>query len=128
MSEKEIRRLLQTVCVELDQRAKAILKQGVHKVVLPTVLGAGLALSSGCDLPDSVYGSPIPIADVGPTSEMGMGMLYMAPDWLSGPKDAGVEKDGIAEAGIAQDASLDAIIAPPYSAPDVGTDSGSDDK
>ena len=47
MTEKEIREVIRELCDELDQSARRMVKQGLRKVVLPTVLGAGLALSVG---------------------------------------------------------------------------------
>ncbi len=43
MRERDIRRTLREICEELDQAARR-----VRKVVLPAVLGAGVALSGGC--------------------------------------------------------------------------------
>jgi len=50
MSEQEIRGILRSICDELDQHAGRLIRKGVHKVLLPTAVGAGLALggAAGC--------------------------------------------------------------------------------
>ena len=60
MSEKQIRDILRDVCADLERHSRRVVRSGVKKVVLPTVLGAGLALG-GCDLGgESDYGAPMP--------------------------------------------------------------------
>ena len=47
MSEQEIRRIIRSVCADLDQRARRAAQSTIRKAVLPTVVGVGLAVS-GC--------------------------------------------------------------------------------
>ena len=124
MSEKQIRDILRDVCADLDRHSRRVVRDGVRKLVLPTVLGAGLALT-GCDARENVplYGVP---ADVG--VEAGLDVFpYMAPD--AGPRDQKVEP---AEAGapdlmygVADQVPADTVPPPPdgppvlpYMAPD----------
>jgi hypothetical protein len=60
MSEREIRGILRSICDELDQHAGGLISKGVRKVLLPTAVGAGLALggAAGC----SDRSTPIPDA------------------------------------------------------------------
>ena len=124
MSEKQIRDILRDVCADLDRHSRRVVRDGVRQLVLPTVLGAGLALT-GCDARENVplYGVP---ADVG--VEAGLDVFpYMAPD--AGPRDQKVEP---AEAGapdlmygVADQVPADTVPPPPdgppvlpYMAPD----------
>jgi hypothetical protein len=95
MSEKQIREILKDVCADLEQHSRRVVRSGVRKVVLPTVLGAGLALG-GCDLgSESDYGAPMPDG------------YY---------KEAGVDKgksDGIVGKDVAVYSAPDAIYAAP---------------
>jgi hypothetical protein len=50
MSEKTIRAILRDICDELDQHARRVMTTGVRKIVLPSLLGAGVALSGGAAL------------------------------------------------------------------------------
>jgi hypothetical protein len=55
MTEREIREVIRELCDELDECARRVVK----KVVLPSMLGAGLALAGGCsDNPVPAYGMP----------------------------------------------------------------------
>ena len=125
MSEKQIREILRGVCADLEQHSRRVVRSGVRRVLLPTVLGAGLALG-GCDLGgESDYGAPYPD---GYTKEAGVDAqkvdgivgkdvaVYSAPDAVySAPLDlkkvdAGPNEDYQApDAGGAQ---------PDYMAPD----------
>lgn len=116
MSEKQIRDILRDVCADLEEHSRRVVRSGIRKVVLPTVLGAGLALG-GCDLGnESDYGAPMP-----------------QPDGLY--KEAGVDaelSDGIVGKDVAIYSAPDAIYAAPdlkkvdagpsedYQAPDAG--------
>jgi hypothetical protein len=93
MTEKEIREVIRELCEELDERARRMVK----KVVLPTMLGAGLALSVGAcgdrtapgkqdviSAADMAYGVPLYMApsDYRPADHFvgGPDMAYRAPD------------------------------------------------
>jgi hypothetical protein len=91
MTEKEIRGIIKQLFARLDQRAR----RGVRKVVLPTMIGAGLALSGGCS------GRNVPAAqDATPQT------------------DATTQTDGTTQQldGLAPDP--DGGPVPPYMAPD----------
>ena len=129
MSEKQIRDILRDVCADLDRHSRRVVRGGVRKIVLPAVLGAGLALT-GCDSVQ-LYGIP----DANPPEagtkdggvEAGLDVFpYMAPD--AGPRDQKVEP---AEAGapdlmygVADQVPADTMPPPdgppvlPYMAPD----------
>ena len=47
MTEREIREVIRELCDELDQGARRVMQKGLRKVILPAMLGAGLALSAG---------------------------------------------------------------------------------
>ena len=119
MSEKEIREVLRGVCHDLDRYSRRVVRQGVRKIVLPTVLGAGLAMT-GCGERASVpvYGVP---ADAG-VEAGSRDMMYGAPDWP--PKDdqqLGPTPDmvyGVADGPIKDDAYWTSPDIPPYMAPD----------
>ena len=121
MSEREIRSLLRIICDELDVRA-AKAGRVARKVVLPTMLGAGLALSGGCgdrvDKTDSQV-----ITEAGPLYMAPVDAAYMVPDaYLSDATDGTVPMPDTMYMGpdIGQlDAALDAPV-PPYTAPDAG--------
>jgi len=125
MSEKQIRDILRDVCADLDRHSRQVVRQGVRKIVLPTVLGAGLALSPGCG-DDAVKQDT--------TVQQDGGLLYMGPD--AGPPDTGPDpkKDGALDgpgtdgvgtpdmAYMGPDAGkADAGPIPPYMAPEGGT-------
>lgn len=96
MSEKQIREILRDVCADLEQHSRRVVRAGVRKVVLPSVLGAGLALG-GCDLGgESDYGAPVPDG-------------YYKVD--AGKGDGVVEDVGKGDAIVGKDAAV-------YSAPD----------
>lgn len=99
MTEKEIRDILRTVSLDLERRCKKV----VRKVLVPSVLGATLALS-GCGDDDTTKKDGL----VGP--------LYAAPD-------ASMEL-GPQPEYMAADATLPDGIQPLYSAPDASTDAG----
>ena len=87
MSEKEVRRILAAVCSEIDACARKFYKGGLKNVVLPTILGTGLAMSPGCldrdeskgdvtpedivPCPGDAYGIPADIYDTPPAPEYG---------------------------------------------------------
>ena len=125
MSEREIRKILRDVCADLERHSRQVVRDGVRKIVLPTVLGAGLAMT-GCDARENVpvYGVP---ADAG--IEAGRDMMYGAPD--APPKGDGkvepVEAGApdmmyaVADAVWPSDTAsqpLDLPPPPPYMAPD----------
>lgn len=117
MSEKEIRGILQEVCAELDRRVRDAVRQGVRKVLLPTALGAGLALTPGCESERSTPSSDaIAQVDGGSQPQADSGRLdsgaippYMAPDRDMG----GPQPDYMAP-------EPDGGPIPPYMAPDAG--------
>ena len=129
MSEREIRDILRDVCTDLDRHSRWIVRNGVRKIVFPTVLGASLALS-GCDSRSTPeYAAPLPdgqVTEAGATSEGGM--VYMAPD--KGPlppyqaPDKGptppYQAPGLDSGGQPEYAAADAGPMPPYQAPDKG--------
>ena len=96
MTEKEIREVIRELCEDLDRRARRAVKDGLRKVVLPSMLGAGLALApAGCDdravpgtdqkvVPraDAAYG--VPFDGRVKTDDSGAIPPYMAPD--AGPQ------------------------------------------
>lgn len=90
MSEREIRGLLRTICEELERRGRTLVRKGVRKVLLPTTLGAGLALA-GCGDDTTPDRDAKATADAGmpdtgktdtfkPKIDFGPPMPYMAPD------------------------------------------------
>lgn len=112
MSEKQIRDILRDVCSDLDRHSRRVVRDGVRKIVLPTVLGAGLALS-GCSDDDVVKKDMVGVE---------AGMLYAGPD--AGPLDKGPDpkKDGaVDDAGKGDVGTPDAGPIPPYMAPEGGT-------
>ncbi len=124
MSEREIRRILRDVCTDLDRHSRWVVRNGVRKIVFPTVLGASLALS-GCDgrsTPE--YAAPLPdgqVTEAGTTADGGL--LYMAPD--KGPLPPYMAPDGAVymapDSGPQPEyAAADAGPMPPYQAPDKG--------
>ncbi len=58
MSEREIRGILRSICDELDQYAGRLISKGVRKVLLPTAVGAGLALGGAAGCSDDSPPSP----------------------------------------------------------------------
>ena len=143
MSEKEIRRIIQEICADLDRHARMVARQG-RKVVLPAVVGASLALG-GCDRSvRMMYGVPGPdggkIKDKGAVKEDGLSTkdgkvakdskaisdlapVYMAPD--KGPQVDYMAPDA-ATADLPPTPPYmapDAGVQPPYMAPDVGSPS-----
>jgi hypothetical protein len=125
MSEREIRSLLRIICDELDVRAA---KAGrlARKVVLPTMIGAGMALSGGCDDGGTVKTDGI-IAGVdaayGVDMSMDAGPLppYQAPDGtLYAAPDVGQADSTTTDGGEVDGGKVDAGPQPPYTAPDAG--------
>ncbi len=127
MSEKQIREILRDVCADLERHSRRVVRSGVRKVVLPTVLGAGLALG-GCDLGnESDYGAPNPKPDglykeAGVDAIKGDGIVgkdvavYSAPDAVySAPMDMKKVDAGPTEDYQAPDAGA---AQPDYMAPD----------
>jgi hypothetical protein len=118
MSEREIRSLLRIICDELDVRA-AKAGRVARKIVLPTMLGAGLALSGGCDDGAEKTDSQV-ITEAGPLYMAPVDAAYMAPDTTT---DGAVPMPDMMYMGpdVGQiDAALDAPPVPPYTAPDAG--------
>ena len=116
MSEKQIRDILRDVCSDLDRHSRRVVRDGVRKIVLPAVLGAGLALS-GCSDDDTVKKDSTVQQEVGLPD-----MTYMSPD--AGPPDKGPDpkKDGaVDEAGKGDVGTPDTGPVPPYMAPEGGT-------
>lgn len=60
MTEREIREVIRELCEELDRGARRVIKESMRKVVMPSMLGAGLALSAGAcsDKAVPAYGVP----------------------------------------------------------------------
>ncbi|MFH1130816.1 MAG: hypothetical protein V1754_05735 [Pseudomonadota bacterium] len=112
MSEKEIRATVRQICEDLDKRARYLARNGIRKVVLPAVLGAGLAMS-GCGDETTVPLYGVPPAEAG--VEAGLDPAYMGPD-------VGIEIDQGVDTCC--DASTDLLplpeAAPAYMGPDVG--------
>jgi hypothetical protein len=84
MSEKEIRTIIQRVREELDRRAR--------KLIYPSLLGAGLALTGCSDTAVPMYGLPPRDAAVDHKTASEMNPLYAVPDSGSDLKkiDSGV--------------------------------------
>lgn len=130
MSEKEIRRIIEEICADLDRHARMLASKGVRKVVLPAVVGASLAVG-GCDrVVTPVYGVPAPdsgkVQDKGVVKKDGkvpadLQPVYMAPDRGQAKTDNGAQPDY-----MAPDARADLPPLPPYMAPDKGTIPGPD--
>lgn len=130
MSEKQIRDILRDVCSDLDRHSRRVVRQGVRKIVLPTVLGAGLALS-GCG-DDVVKKDTSPLTEAGVEAGVEAGpadLAYMGPD--AGPPDGPAKKqdgkvvqDGVGAPDMAYmvpDAGkVDKGPMPPYMAPEGG--------
>lgn len=125
MSEREIREILREVCADLDRHSRAVVRNGVRKIVLPTVLGAGLALG-GCDSASRpMYAAPLPdgqVADsqvsdgVAPTD----GAVYAAPDVGPTPPYMAPDSSPVYAAPDMVYMAPDAGPTPPYMAPDKG--------
>lgn len=96
MSEREIREVLRSVCEDMDRRARRAVRGGVRKVVMPAVLGAGLALGGGCSDDDIDKKQDASVSDGQVKDGAGDGVVpgpdaaYFAPDSIvyMGP-DAG---------------------------------------
>ncbi len=128
MSEREIRSILRGVCADLDRHSRWVVRNGVRKLVFPTIIGASLALS-GCDSRSTPeYAAPLPDGQVTEAgADMG-GMVYQAPD--KGPlppyqaPDKGptppYQAPGLDGGGQPEYAAADAGPMPPYQAPDKG--------
>jgi len=118
MTEKTIRSLISELCAELDLRR-------LGKVVLPTVMGAGLALAGCSDraaptdglvghpemgyaVPDAFYRDQPTVKPDSPVAQPDMG--YGVPDLIK-KMDQALKTD----AGK----KIDGAVAPPYMAPDV---------
>lgn len=100
MSEREIRSLLRTICDRLDERARRV----TRKVVVPSVLGASLALS-GCGDGRPVSTDAKVVTEAAPTGDAYLGAsdaAYGAPldGWPLPPDqaapDAGPQPDYLA--------------------------------
>lgn len=133
MSEREIRSLLRIICDELDVRAAKV-GRAARKVVLPSMIGAGLALTGGCDdgravQTDGIIAGVDAAYGVDMSMDVGPGPLYMAPvDAAYLAPDA--SGDGVVpvpdlvymgpDAGPPDAAKVDAGPQPPYTAPDAG--------
>lgn len=116
MTEREIRGILRQVFARLDERARRAVHTGVRKVVLPSMLGAGLALSqAGCDGRDVSQHDATAQTDGGVKQDLGTPQVeYMAPD----PDGGTVKMDGLpAPAYMGPDMG---DPQPPYMAPDMG--------
>lgn len=130
MSEKQIRDILRDVCSDLDRHSRRVVRQGVRKIVLPTVLGAGLALSGCSDDAIKKDTSPLSEAGVEAGAEAGPADLaYMGPD--AGPPDGPAKKDDgkVVKDGVGTPdmvymgpdaAKTDGGPMPPYMAPEGG--------
>ncbi len=129
MSEREIRRILESVYRELDDRLRKVSK----KVILPAAVGAALALS-GCEsnVAEPVYMAPHDAgAELASDAGTDLGPLpdYMAPDAGTdlGPlpdymaPDAGMDAQPLY---MGPDAATDLGPQPDYMAPDAATDLG----
>lgn len=122
MSEREIRNIIRDVCTDLDRHSRWVVRNGVRKIVFPTLIGASLALS-GCDSRSTPeYMAPLPDGQV---TEAGTdtGPVYMAPD--KGPLPPYMAPDGMVyqapDSGSQPEyAAADAGPLPPYQAPDKG--------
>lgn len=126
MSEKEIRRVIEEICADLDRHARLLARSGVRKVVLPAVVGASLALG-GCDRSvRALYGVPTPdggkVKDTGardgkvtPDKKMinDLAPVYMAPD-------SGVDAAEVDQGPQVDYMAPDKGPTPPYMAPDKG--------
>ena len=133
MSEREIRSILRDVCADLDRHSRWVVRNGVRKIVFPTVIGATLALS-GCDSRSTPeYAAPLPDGQVTEAGAEG-GPVYMAPDRGATPPyqapDKGPLPPYMAPDGMVYQApdggpqpeyqASDAGPMPPYQAPDKG--------
>jgi hypothetical protein len=109
MTEREIREVIRELCEELDRGARRVVRQGMRKVVFPSMLGAGLALSA-CSEPAELYGVPPRDGGADRTVDGKVG----GPDAAYGvPWDQKVIKeDG--------KAGFDLGPVPPYMAPEAG--------
>jgi len=93
MSEQEIRRIIRSVCADLDQRARRAAQSTVRRAVLPTVVGLGLAVS-GCSNEVIERGPTVPQTDgeaqdgeADAANDSGGAVpLYSAPAVDSGPQ------------------------------------------
>jgi hypothetical protein len=101
MSEHEINSFLRAVLQELDRTARQAIRTGVRTVVLPSALGAGLALCGGCD--DSTTAPPgdVTVQDI--MHDSGIDTL---------PADGMLPADGALPDLAAPDASGDALVQP----------------
>lgn len=97
MSERQIRDILRDVCADLDRHSRRVVREGVRKIVIPTVLGAGLVMT-GCE---SVQ-------------------LYGVPD--ANPPEAGTRDSGSDVKKQEAGSELGPLDVFPYMAPDAGPD------
>ncbi|MFH1130817.1 MAG: hypothetical protein V1754_05740 [Pseudomonadota bacterium] len=114
MSEKEIRATVRQICEDLDKRARYLARNGIRKVVLPAVLGAGLAIS-GCGDETTVPLYGVPPAEAGVEAGVDQGIdtsVDAATDLLPLPEAAA--------AYMGPDAGTDLGPIPPYMAPPDG--------
>ena len=123
MTEQEIRRIIRDVCSDLDRRVWDPVRGTFRKVVVPTMLGTGMALTA-CGSQGHRGGGGQAIVDSGTAQDSGGGDTdagampeYMAPDDAGGAEDAGEPDAGPEPLYMAPD---DAGPAPEYMAPDAG--------
>jgi len=95
MSEQEIRKIIRSVCADLDLRAKRAAQSTVRRAVLPAVMGVGLAIS-GCEST---------VIETGPGGQIV-------------PQTDGAAQDGEPEAALGNDSAAAPLYAAP--APDAG--------
>lgn len=118
MSEKEIRRIIQEVCSQLDRQAR--------KAVYPAIIGAGLAMGGCSGDAEPVYGVPAP--DSALDAGLDRGIYGMpVPDAIYAAPDQGKRLDGIIPRDVAIYAAVDVNFmdmkktdkggAPEYAAP-----------
>jgi hypothetical protein len=111
MSEREIRKIIRSVCADLDQRAKRAAQNTARCVVLPTIMGLSLTVA-GCDdkkpghidaqaSEDGAVIVPDGATEGGAGRDSGVVALYAA------PLDAGLLADsGAKDAGQTEDAAI----------------------
>lgn len=121
MSEGDYRRLLASLCADIDRRARK-LGRSVKGVVLPAALGTAMALGAGaCSDMSAAYGVPPP-HDARVDVIGGSDSAYMAPWDMISPDaqraDATSADGGVAEAGASDARPIDGLVAPAYIAPD----------
>jgi hypothetical protein len=128
MTEREIREVIRELCEELDRGARRVIREGMRKVVMPSMLGAGLALSAGAcsDKAVPAYGVPDGLviaphdAAYGVPFDRGIGETsdkkVTTPDQKVAMPDAAY---GLPPPDQALKRDIGPVV-PPYMAPDVG--------